>query len=56
MLWLLMNIDKLVPENIMLILRASSSDWNLLYFCHHSYNFYFILFSALFVVIVQWLG
>ena len=51
-----MNIDKLVPENIMLILRASSSDWNLLYFCHHSYNFYFILFSALFVVIVQWLG
>ena len=50
-----MNIDKWVPENIMLILRVSSSNWNLLHFCHHSYNFYFVWFSVLFVV-VQWLS
>ena len=50
-----MNIDKSVPENIMLILRVSSSNWNLLHFCHHSYNFYFVWFSVLFVV-VQWLS
>ena len=49
MLWLLMNIDKLVPENIMLILRASSSDWNLLHFCHHSYNF-LIFFIFYFII------